>query len=114
MGLTGLMAVILLVASCGGETETGGNETAEASAAVDTVPSTTAAPTTTTAAPGSASSESATAPETTAAAPETTTTAAPEPLGPPAPDFTLELGTGETFVLSEQTTPVLIIFWAEW
>lgn len=31
-----------------------------------------------------------------------------------APDFTLNLNTGGTFVLSEQTSPVLIIFWAEW
>ncbi len=36
------------------------------------------------------------------------------PGGPPAPDFTLELGGGGTFALSEQNTPVLIIFWAEW
>ena len=31
-----------------------------------------------------------------------------------AADFTLELGTGGTFALSEQTMPVLVIFWAEW
>lgn len=31
-----------------------------------------------------------------------------------APDFTLALGAGGAFTLSEQTKPVLIIFWAEW
>lgn len=35
-------------------------------------------------------------------------------VGTPAADFTLELGTGGTFVLSEQTEPVLVVFWAEW
>lgn len=60
------------------------------------------------------------APQTTAPSSETDpapTTAAPsesEPVGSPAPDFMLELAGGGTFVLSEQTTPVLIIFWAEW
>lgn len=31
-----------------------------------------------------------------------------------AADFALELGSGGTFALSEQTRPVLVIFWAEW
>ena len=35
-------------------------------------------------------------------------------VGTPAADFTLELGSGGTFVLSEQTKPVLAVFWAEW
>lgn len=35
-------------------------------------------------------------------------------IGEPAEDFNLELQTGGTFVLSEQTTPVLVFFWAEW
>lgn len=35
-------------------------------------------------------------------------------VGTPAADFALELGTGGTFVLSEQTQPVLAVFWAEW
>ena len=35
-------------------------------------------------------------------------------IGEPAADFNLELQTGGTFVLSEQTTPVLMFFWAEW
>ena len=33
---------------------------------------------------------------------------------PVAPDFVLELGSGGTFVLSEETRPVYLVFWAEW
>ena len=35
-------------------------------------------------------------------------------IGTPAADFTLELATEGTFALSEQTKPVLVVFWAEW
>ena len=31
-----------------------------------------------------------------------------------APDFTLELGDGGTFVLSQEVRPVYLVFWAEW
>ena len=31
-----------------------------------------------------------------------------------APDFALGLGDGGTFVLSEETRPVYLVFWAEW
>lgn len=31
-----------------------------------------------------------------------------------APDFTLGLGDGGTFVLSEEARPVYLVFWAEW
>jgi len=33
---------------------------------------------------------------------------------PPAPDFTMTLGDGESFTLSEQAMPVYMIFWADW
>ena len=54
------------------------------------------------------------------AAQETTTTGAP--LGttttisdrPLAPDFTLELGDGGAYTLSEGAKPVYLVFWAEW
>ena len=65
--------------------------------------------------------------ETTTSAPEPTTTtesttsttgvsAPSETIDPPvlAPDFTLELGDGSTFVLSESDMPVYLLFWAEW
>lgn len=33
---------------------------------------------------------------------------------PVAPDFTLTLGSGGTFTLSEEQRPVYMVFWAEW
>ncbi len=39
---------------------------------------------------------------------------APNPDREIAPDFTLNLGSGSTFVLSEETRPVFMVFWAEW
>jgi hypothetical protein len=48
---------------------------------------------------------------TTSTAPaETATTSGREK----APDFTLELGKGGTFTLSEGAKPVYLVFWAEW
>ncbi|MBT8200894.1 MAG: hypothetical protein KJO36_10280 [Acidimicrobiia bacterium] len=31
-----------------------------------------------------------------------------------APDFSLSLDDGSTFVLSEATSPTYLVFWAEW
>lgn len=142
-GIVAVVLVSLLAVSCGGGSDTGG-EAPEATAASGAVSETTAAPTTaaaptttvegatatttttgaatattaaptTTEAPDPAPTEGEAAPETEEPVTTTSTTAPPsEPLGPPAEDFTLELSTGETFVLSQQTTPVLIFFWAEW
>lgn len=39
---------------------------------------------------------------------------APAVEGPPAPDFTLALGDGGVFTLSEEQKPVYLVFWAEW
>ena len=97
--------VTLVAVSCGGG-DSESSEPAEAPA------STAAAPETTAPATSATTSEAAAAVETTQAAPETTTTA--EPLGPPAPDFTLQLADGGDFVLSQQTQPVVVFFWAEW
>ncbi|HJS71920.1 MAG TPA: hypothetical protein VJ858_04255 [Acidimicrobiia bacterium] len=33
---------------------------------------------------------------------------------PLAPDFTLQLGDGGTYTLSEGSKPVYLVFWAEW
>ena len=33
---------------------------------------------------------------------------------PVAPDFTLELGEGGTYTLSQGERPVYLVFWAEW
>lgn len=48
-----------------------------------------------------------------------TTTPAPEETGTTsgremAPDFTLDLGEGGTYTLSEADKPVYLVFWAEW
>ncbi|MGD2102411.1 MAG: hypothetical protein PVG83_09265 [Acidimicrobiia bacterium] len=48
---------------------------------------------------------------TTEATPTTTEPASDRPL---APDFTLALGDGGTYTLSEGTKPVYLVFWAEW
>ena len=42
------------------------------------------------------------------------TTVPSEPQGPIAPDFTLALGDGGAFTLSEGEKPVYMVFWAEW
>lgn len=47
----------------------------------------------------------------------TTTTGATTPASsdrPLAPDFTLELGEGGSYTLSEASKPVYLVFWAEW
>ena len=48
--------------------------------------------------------------EATTTSPETTTTSDREV----APDFTLELGDGGSYTLSEGEKPVYLVFWAEW
>ncbi|MGB8361103.1 MAG: hypothetical protein WCE80_06850 [Acidimicrobiia bacterium] len=49
---------------------------------------------------------------------QTTTTQAPATETtsgrPVAPDFTLELGDGGSYTLSEGAKPVYLVFWAEW
>lgn len=48
---------------------------------------------------------------TTTTSPGATTTLSDRPL---APDFTLELGDGGSYTLSEGAKPVYLVFWAEW
>jgi hypothetical protein len=62
---------------------------------------------------------STTVPSVSLSAPDdTTTTVADSPATtsdrPPAPDFTLALGDGGSFTLSEEARPVFLVFWAEW
>lgn len=91
-----LALIALVLAACSGGT--GG--------------STTETPGTTTVPPTSAASSTV--------SPSTEATTAPPPgggsitEGPAAPDFTLELGTGGTYTLSEGSKPVFLVFWAEW
>jgi len=55
-----------------------------------------------------------TAPETTDPGEESTETTDTTSDRPLAPDFTLELGDGSSFTLSEGEKPVYLVFWAEW
>jgi hypothetical protein len=98
-----LVFAVLVLAGCAGGTD------APDAAAADP-PATTV--------PGGGSSETTTStiapvPTTRAPAGSVTTTAPPDDR-PVAPDFSLELGAGGTFVLSEETRPVFMVFWAEW
>lgn len=65
---------------------------------------------TTTAAPAGTTATTTTDP------PATTTTQAglPDHDRPAAPDFTLRLGEGGEYTLSEGARPVYLVFWAEW
>ncbi|MGH3650256.1 MAG: hypothetical protein ACRDU9_06050 [Acidimicrobiia bacterium] len=57
--------------------------------------------------PGSTSLQEAT----TTTSAEVTGTTSDRPL---APDFTLQLGEGGSYTLSEGSKPVYLVFWAEW
>lgn len=65
--------------------------------------------------PASTSRTTALAPETApSTAANSTTEAGPDLNVEIAPDFSLQLGNGETFTLSEENRPVYLLFWAEW
>jgi hypothetical protein len=94
---TMVSGLFLVVAACG---DAPAVETTAGTAATTIAPtSTTEAVTTTTplGAPGA-----------------TTTTPRVRPDGANAPDFSLALGEGGSFTLSEETRPVFLLFWAEW
>ena len=102
--LTGLA---LVLAACGGGASEPATpaESISAGANGDTAPATEPVPdsgTAVTAAP----TEATTGPR--------TERPAPDPNREIAPDFDLLLGDGSTFVLSEETRPVFMVFWAEW
>ena len=98
-------AVALILAACGGGNE--GVSTPLATTAPAAVPS-----------PDSTAPDGSTDAVTTTPAPESvpgqSSRPAPDPDREIAPDFTLNLGSGSTFVLSEETRPVFMVFWAEW
>lgn len=97
-GMRRLFVILLVVAACGGDAGDGREE----------APAAPASSTTTSVAGTSTSTD--TAPTTEGAADATTTTSD----RPVAPDFTLELGDGGEYTLSEGEKPVYLVFWAEW
>ena len=93
----------LAIAACGGAavtTTVGGSSAPEL---------TEAAPATTGAGPTTTNSNSP--PTTPQPGDGTTSTTSGRPI---APDFTLELGAGGSYTLSEGEKPVYLVFWAEW
>ncbi len=93
-----LAALALIVTACGG------SPAAETTVAPTTAALPTTVGATTTSAPGATTTTGAVTP----------TTARVLPDGDPAPGFTVELGEGGTFTLSEHARPVYLLFWAEW
>jgi ABC-type glycerol-3-phosphate transport system substrate-binding protein len=97
-----ILALVLVLAACGGADE----QAAPTTAAVEEA---------TLSAEGTSAPESAptTATED-AAAPSEAADPGPSFDGPPAPDFELALADGSTFALSGEQKPVYVVFWAEW
>ena len=91
-----LAGLFLTLAAC--SDMTGGAATTVAETSVPTTADTTPAEDT-----------SSTVPATTTQSPGTTDSGRPV-----APDFTLELGDGGVYTLSEGARPVYLVFWAEW
>ncbi len=89
-----LVLFVLVAAACSTPGDTAGPDTTGPTTTVASSPSTS----------DGSSATSSTAPG------ETTTTSGRQV----APDFTLELGDGGTYTLSEGEKPVYLVFWAEW
>lgn len=79
-----------------------------------TVSSTTAGTAAATSTTATAASSSTTGGTRTTATGVTSTTVRQRPEGDAAPDFTLALGEGGEFTLSDEQKPVYMVFWAEW
>lgn len=98
-----ILALALVLAACGGAAvEDSASTTSSVATEGDT--STTVAPTTSDGATATTEGEQDT--------PDTTEP--PSSDRPAAPDFTLELGEGGEYTLSEGEKPVYLVFWAEW
>ena len=97
--LSGILSLAMLVAACGPSDGAGDAVTPDQQGPLTSVTTT----------PVPAASDSTDATDSTATAPETTVSDRPA-----APDFTLALGDGGTYTLSDGEKPVYLIFWAEW
>jgi hypothetical protein len=103
-----LVGLALVVAACGGGATDVATPDGNQSAAQggDATPTTAVASTEPAATPVTEESDDT--------APSPDARPAPDPNREIAPDFSLLLGDGSTFVLSEETRPVFMVFWAEW
>lgn len=97
--LVRLATLALVLAACSGAADTG---------AANPAPEGTADASTTTTGPDTGTSIDTTAATTVEGTTETTSGR------PLAPDFTLALGDGGSYTLSEGAKPVYLVFWAEW
>jgi hypothetical protein len=100
------LALVLVVSACGGSPGAAPATTATSSVPGETTP--TLATTTT--------SDGVAEPDGTSTTVAATTSTVPRvpPEGRDAPDFTLALGEGGEFTLSDEHRPVFLLFWAEW
>jgi hypothetical protein len=96
--LLAVLTLALAVAACSGTTGTS-DPSQPAGSGGDSVATTSPVP------------DDTSAPGTTEPGEGTTETTSDRPL---APDFTLELGDGGSYTLSEGEKPVYLVFWAEW
>ncbi len=97
-------ALAMILAACGGgEAAVAPDESSASSVAPGAAPTST--PST-----GAGSETPAESPE----APSDGGQSAADPNAVIAPDFTLALGEGGEFALSEEALPVYMVFWAEW
>jgi len=98
------LAVLMVAAAC--------SSTDDAAPTTDVAPVADAATTAATAAPAEDSNATRDSMGDSGASLVPNQTIAPE--GPDAPDFTMALGDGGSFTLSEEAKPVYMIFWADW
>lgn len=101
------LVLAVLVAACGTGTSTNADTDV-------TEPTEAPVETTTTTSSGSPTTEATVPGSSTGGTTTTTETSLPPLDGPAAPDFSLELSDGSTFLLSQESRPVYMVFWAEW
>jgi hypothetical protein len=120
-----IAALTVFLAACGSDTAPRATSPTSSTATVPSNMSTTTASVTSTPAvpatattaaqePGTATTAAATTSDAPTPTPAPTTTTRVRPDGEDAPDFTLALGQGGTFALSEEQKPVYMVFWAGW
>ena len=119
-----VIVLAVVISACGGDSEPGGIAPTPTTSSIpssplaesSSVPAEVSAVTTLPDGPGTTLASASGPTPTTAAVPGpgTTPETRPRPDGEDAPDFTIALGQGGSFTLSEAQKPVYMVFWAEW